>query len=234
MVEIIPAVMPESLEDLSLHATRVKGRVPLMQIDVVDGVYAPRRTWPYNPRGIEEFSKIISEEEGLPFWDVLDYEIDLMVHAPESVASEWIIAGARRLIFHIGSTNELDSLLSRMEVESGKGSAYPVEIGLALGIDIPLETLNPFLSRIDFVQLMGINRIGFQGEEFDERVLPRLSSLRQAHPELILSVDGGVHLDVVEALVKAGANRLVCGSEIFNAPSVEEDLKQLNFLINRS
>lgn len=234
MIEIIPAVMPESLDHLSLSASRVRGLVPLVQIDVVDGQFAPKRTWPYTPRGQEEFFRIAHEEEGLPLWQDLDYEIDLMVKNPEEAIGEWIAAGARRLIFHIESTRSPGELLSRFEAESGKGSEYEVECGLALNIETPLEDVGPYLSRIGFVQLMGIARIGFQGEPFDERVLTRLSKLRERYPDLILSVDGGVHLENAPSLIAAGASRLVAGSEIFGSADIKETLERFASLENNT
>jgi len=231
-VEIIPAVMPKSLGDLSAHASRVRGLVKTIQVDIVDGVFASNRTWPYVPQqGMEEFGRIAKEEEPLPLWDELSYEIDLMTARPEATASAWVSAGARRLVIHIESTDNFSHVLTALEGRYAKKEerdSFGVELGLALSIDTPLSAVEPFIREVSFVQLMGIARIGFQGEPFDERVLPRLQELRRMHPDLILSVDGGVHLANAAALVSAGANRLVAGSEVFESDSIRATLAQFH------
>src|SRR3990167_4611729 len=82
MVEIIPAIMPRSLVDLTEKMSLVKGLVPLVQIDVMDGVFVPEAGWPYTAGGPQEFSKFSDEGEGLPFWEEVDVEVDLMVSDP--------------------------------------------------------------------------------------------------------------------------------------------------------
>ena len=83
---------------------------------------------------------------------------------------------------------------------------------------------------VDFVQCMGIANIGFQGEEFDERVLNQIKELRSQYKELIISVDGSVNEITAPLLVKAGANRLVIGSAVMNSYDVRETIKEFENL----
>ena len=71
---------------------------------------------------------------------------------------------------------------------------------------------------------MGIERIGFQGEPFDHRVVQKIKALRAHFPHVTISVDGGVSLQTVPELVAAGANRLVVGSAIMNQPDIDAAL----------
>ena len=84
-----------------------------------------------------------------------------------------------------------------------------------LNITTPHETLYPFIEQLDFVQFMGIAEIGFQGSTFSESVFAKIEDLRNRYPELIISVDGGVNLEVAKRLVETGVNRIVVGSAIF-------------------
>ena len=77
---------------------------------------------------------------------------------------------------------------------------------------------------------MGIEKIGFQGQSFDERVLHKVNDLRERFPELIISIDGGVSLETAPLLIKAGANRLVAGSAILKSEDIEKTIKEFQSL----
>ncbi len=232
MVEIIPAILPEDIDDLREKLSLVSKIVPLVQIDVVDGKFAPTKTWPYK-KGVEEtFLRIVAQEEGFPFWDSIDFEVDLMVKHPENIVDDWIAVGAKRIIIHIESTPEVILLVRRIrrEYEHTSESFYGIEIGIALDVETSNEEIydllnavrekDEFNSQIDFVQFMGIENVGYQGEPFDEKVYEKISDLRERFPDTIISVDGGVSLENAAELIKAGADRLVSGSAIFESGDI--------------
>jgi ribulose-phosphate 3-epimerase len=227
-VQTIPAIIPESFDDLREKLARVAELVSVVQIDVCDGKLTPKPSWPYKAKDIAEgvFEAFIKEQEGLPFWDRLNYEIDLMVKHPEEEAEKWIMAGAFRLIFH-KETIENDALAALMQSVRARG----VEVVVALDALDPLDDIMPFVAQVDGIQFMGIDREGFQGEEFDTKVLEKIILLRNAHPELHISVDGGVNLDTAPAIIEAGADRLVAGSAIFESESVEDALNDFENLL---
>ncbi len=204
-IEIIPAVMPRSLNDLGEHVSRVSGSAPWVQIDVMDGVFVRGKTWPYISFDAKAFE---FEFEGLPNWEEIDYEFDLMIKNPEKEIDRFVMIGASRVILHVESTELISEAIA---LAKGKD----LEVGLALNIDTLNEVLEKFITDIDFVQFMGIATIGLQGEPFDVRVIEKISSFRKKFPDVIISVDGGVSLSNAKALVDAGANRLVSGSAIF-------------------
>jgi len=220
-MEIIPAIIPQSYHELEAKASRLVGLVKIIQIDICDGVFVPSKSWPYNGSD-HMFDEIKKEAQGLPSWNAFDYEVDLMVSRPEKVIDGWITAGASRIIIHIESTNSMDEVLGKL--------AGTVETGIALSIDTPLEIIDALIGRIQFVQLMGIAKIGFQGQEFDTRVTARVRTLRQKYPALIISVDGGVTLDTAEALLEAGVDRLVAGSAIWKSDNLGETIRQFHSL----
>ncbi len=237
MVEIIPAILPKNLEDLRDKMARVSGLTPLVQIDVCDGKFVPSKSWPYVKGGMDEFTEIKAEDEGFPFWDSLDFEVDLMVRKPEEVVHDWVMAGAKRLVLHLESApNILDTIENlRAEYGTAKNSSFGLEIGVALDIQTPNEGVHGILdlidengdSIIDFVQFMGIDNIGFQGQEFDDRVLEKISDLRQSYPTMPISVDGGVSFDNASDLISAGATRLISGSAIFESDDIAQAIEDL-------
>ena len=238
MVEVIPAIIPQSFEDLKEKMTQVNKLVPIVQIDVCDGKFVPSKCWPYaNDNG--EFVKLVDESEEFPFWKSLDFEVDLMVENPESTIPDWIKAGAKRLIIHIESSKDPFKLMADLRNKYGYSgdSAYSIEIGVAIGADTPNSTLDEYLkpnfagrSLADFVQFMGIKKIGYQGQEFDTEVLDKISDLRKNFPDTIISVDGGVNFENAQDIVEAGVNRLVSGSAIYESDNIREAITELTNL----
>ena len=78
---------------------------------------------------------------------------------------------------------------------------------------------------------MGIARIGFQGEPFDERVIEKIKEIKKHYPEMIVSVDGGVSLENAQALIEAGATRLVSGSAIFEDSDISSIIGEFRNLL---
>src|SRR5262249_50216455 len=99
-----------------------------------------------------------------------------------------------------------------------------------LGIETPIDMIQDPRFKvheggIQFVQLMGIDNVGFQHQAFDEKVIGRVKQVRLKYPGLPISIDGGVSLGTAPALISAGADRLVVGSAIFNEENAVEALK---------
>jgi len=234
MAEIIPAIMPKTLRDLEEHVTKVAEIVDTVQIDVMDGGFVREKTWPYIKHD-DYFDAIMRGEEGLPFWKTINYEIDLMVNNPIEAADRWMQAGAHRLLFHVESLN---SFKQKKDIAEDIQKILALksdftEIGLAIGIDTPIEIIEPFLSEISCIQCMGIKRIGYQHELLDESVFEKIQKIRKLAPELPISVDGGVSEENIRELAEAGANRFVSGSAVFestNPIEVIDMLKQEAYL----
>lgn len=238
MIEIIPAIMPRNYNDLTEKMGLFAGVVPLVQIDIMDGKFVPNRTWPYNP-GDQHFVKISREEEGMPEWETIDFEVDLMIKNPEDVVEKWVMVGAQRIIIHCEGINPVRAD-GRIRPTSN-GASFDkirdivpkgiIELGIALNPSTPLSSIEPYLDRVDFVQCMGIAQIGFQGEPFDERVIEQIRSLRELAPTMPISVDGAVNFETAGMLAKAGATRLVSGSAILKSGDVSNAVIELRNLV---
>ena len=211
-IQIIPAILGRSLDEVRDQLSRVSRLVSVVQIDVCDGKLTPEATWPYNTRGLVDFEQLISENDGLPFWDSINYEIDLMTKNPEYEVEKWIKAGASRVVIHFESTTPemLGEIISALRNAD-------VEVGISLDVTTPLEVLEPLEEYIDSVQLMGIDHDGFQGQPFDEVTLERVRQVRERFPFMHIAVDGGVSIETAPDILDAGADRLVVGHALFES-----------------
>ena len=247
MVEIIPAILPKNYEDLKNKIALVRGIVSTVQVDICDGVFVKNITWPFvfrakpleifrsrgsHPEGEgrsdeklqeaqldDHFRKILNEEEGIPFWQDIDFEIDLMVSDAVENFDIYTKLGPKRIIFHIEAVGNLENFKDFLEGIDNYVRDI-MAIGVAISPNTKIEQIFPLISFIDFVQVMGINHEGIQGEDFNEKCLNHIKILREKFPDIIISVDGGVNLETSEEILSAGANRLVAGSAIFNSDDI--------------
>lgn len=230
MVEIIPAVMPYSFDDFSEKCQKAATVSHVAQVDVMDGMFVPSKSWPYTEEHQESFHHIIAGEHSLPCGDDMSYVADLMVSTPIETAHDWVNAGARRIIFHFESfTNpaELATFLPNFKQETA------VEVGLSIDTTTDPAQIFDLLPFLNVVQCMGIEKVGYQGQDFDERVIENIRAIRAHDSELPIVVDGAVNETTIPRLVEAGATRLVVGSALFEAENFSDAYTHLNNIANR-
>ena len=182
-----------------------------VQIDVMDGQFVPSFSFPYN-------TTMLSTQQ-FPYTESVHFDVHLMVQHPQEVGHRFIKAGANTIIAQIEGFREGEA--ERVYSEWKEAGA---EVGVSVLLDTPLEDVYPLIDGhiVSMVQIMSIARIGYQGEEFDERALERIRVLRATYPELVIAVDGGVKLENIEVLIEAGADILGVGSAIMKTDSPAE------------
>jgi ribulose-phosphate 3-epimerase len=222
-IEIIPAILPVDFADLNEKIDQILGFSRTVQIDICDGQFTPAPSWPYKKHD-DDFDKLSQQENGLPGWEKLDYEFDLMVNRPEEVVEQWVEVGATRIIVHVESRGDVAGAIEKLV---GKA-----EIGLALNMDTATDVVEPFKDMITCVQLMAIDHIGFQGQTFNVKVIERVKAVREKYPNLTISVDGGVSLENAQLLIAAGAHRLIVGSAIFESDNPIDAVQKFNRIAN--
>lgn len=211
MHKIIPAILPHTYEELEVGLARLVGGPEYVQIDVCDGLFVTTRTWPLNPPDRAHFSDIIKGDDGLPYWHEFNFEVDLMVHTPEKHVLNWVAAGVSRVVVHLKSRHSWQEFIDAV--------GDTAEIGLAIDLDPPYDTLALYMPHIEYLQVMGIARLGMQGTVLDQRVFGLIERIKKDFPDVTLQVDGGVTEENARTLRDAGADRLVVGSAIMRAAS---------------
>jgi len=230
-VEIIPAVLPQSFKDMEEQLAPLAAVARQVQVDVVDGRYAKGKSWPYRDRA--SFERLVEQEHGLPFWDKIDFQFDLMVEDPAAELNNFLAAGATQIILHARSASAERALQTLVDLRANEMGGYSVRAGVALGAQESPDLLLPFESQFDFVQVMGIDREGRQGEPFDKKALYLVERLRKRYPHLPLQVDGGVTPENAHELVSAGANRLVIGHLIVKVDDPAAAYSEFVALVNQ-
>jgi ribulose-phosphate 3-epimerase len=224
MTEITPAVLVKDFSELNEKLAKFVNITKMVQIDICDGRFVESTSWPMQASDKGSVERILDEEEGMPFWEDLDFEFDLMVLNAHKQFDFFARLGAKKIIFHL----EAETEESFKEFLESLDPYYKdnVDIGIAINTTTDIEKLDQFINHIDFVQCMGIEHIGFQGEPFDEKVLKQIENLRSKYPELQISVDGAVNENTAPALLKAGANRLVMGSALLQSYDIRETIRE--------
>ncbi|MFA5791884.1 MAG: hypothetical protein WC884_02510 [Candidatus Paceibacterota bacterium] len=218
MAEIIPAILEKDFSEIKNKLTFLREKVLCVQIDMCDGVFVSNKTWPFASFGFEDsdFLKIINEEEGLPFWNEFDFEFDLMVADAVANFDIYMKLGPKRIIFHLSAQKnlkEFEHFLEGLDMYVRDS----VEIGLAFKPSDDLALVLKLSHKVDFLQCMGIEKDGFQGEKFDEKVLKNIKYLKENLPGIVLSVDGGINFENAQILLDAGVDRLAIGSSIWRS-----------------
>ncbi len=225
-MEIIPAILAKHYSEIERKASLVSGLVDAVQVDVCDGRFADAILWPYVRKGEiddPDFRELTEEKRGLPFWNELDYEFDLMVQEPEGIVGDFVRIGATRLLIHLESTSKMEDIIHEWK--------DTVEIGIALKPKTPLSELDSFMHEVKSVQFMGSDRIAHAGVALDPRVPLRIKEFKKKYPAHIVSVDIGVNLETAPQLLAAGADRLVAGSAIFKADDPALAIKRFQGLV---
>lgn len=223
--KIIPAILPKDFFDLQKHLERVKGVTDYVQIDICNSTYTPSKTWPFTHTPDIYFDKMVSQEEGMPFWENIDFEFDLMIKNPEELYEEFLQLGPKRIIFHFETlTNPVDF------IKKVKENTF-VEVGVAFSNDTQAINHKDVIEVADFVQCMGIEKIGFQGQSFDERVLNQVEQIRAEFPEKIIAVDGSVNEETLSDLADVGVNHFVTGSAFFKRENLIDTIEEFEDLI---
>ena len=220
---VVPAVIPTSYQDL-LDKLAIFDQIPShrVQIDMVDGVFATPTSWPYTA-GTDLHDRVAGGAL-LPRLDRVKYEVDLFCKDPEAIAADLLNLGIARITVHAECTDDIVGLIARMRRRVGAEAnfiAALVSIGLSINVDTDIAVLVGLAGQVEYVQFMGIDTIGQQGQPFNPKVVEKVRAFHAECPGVIIQVDGGISLDNAKELVAAGASRLVIGSAILHAKDLQ-------------
>ena len=155
-------------------------------------------------------------------------DVHLMVKPVDSLIEDFAKAGATYISFHPEASDHVDRSLQLVKKHGCK-------TGLVLNPTTSLNLLENCWDKLDMVLLMSVNP-GFGGQNFIPSVLDKISTLRQSIDDknlnIRLEVDGGIKLDNIAEVSKAGADTFVSGSAIFGEKNYQEVISKMRQSLN--
>ena len=155
-------------------------------------------------------------------------DVHLMVKPVDSLIEDFAKAGATYITFHPEASDHVNSSLQLVKKHGCK-------TGLVLNPTTSLNLLENCWDKLDMVLLMSVNP-GFGGQNFIPSVLDKISTLRQSIDDknlnIRLEVDGGIKLDNIAEVSKAGADTFVSGSAIFGEKNYREVISKMRQSLN--
>jgi ribulose-phosphate 3-epimerase len=209
---IAPSVLSADFARLGEEARAVEAAgADLIHFDVMDNHYVPNLTvGPLVCAALRPHVKI-------------PLDVHLMVKPVDALIPQFAKAGADIISFHPEASAHVDRTLSLIH-------EHGCRAGLVLNPATSLSHLDHTLEKLDLVLLMSVNP-GFGGQQFIASVLPKIAQVRKriaATGKLIwLEVDGGIKIDNIADVARAGADTFVAGSAIFGTKDYAGTLREM-------
>ncbi|MBS0373029.1 MAG: ribulose-phosphate 3-epimerase [Proteobacteria bacterium] len=174
----------------------------LIHFDVMDNHYVPNLT--IGPLVCEALRK-----RGI----TAPIDVHLMVRPVDRLVPDFAAAGASWITFHPEASEHVDRTLGLIR-------EHGCRPGLVFNPATPLAYLDHVMDKVDMILLMSVNP-GFGGQKFIPSALPKLAAVREriraSGREIRLEIDGGVKVDNIGEIARAGADTFVAGSAIFGS-----------------
>ena len=214
---IAPSILSADFSRLGEEIAAVEAAgADWIHVDVMDGRFVPNIT--IGPVVVASIRKATR----LPF------DVHLMIESPERFIDGFAGAGADTITVHVEAAAHLHRTVAMIR-EKG------LRAGVSLNPATPLALVEPILPDIDLLLVMTVNP-GFGGQKFISGMIPKIAAakrmIQKAAPEVLLEVDGGVHLKNIRSIADAGADVLVAGSAIFGSRDYAATIRAMKGLLS--
>jgi ribulose-phosphate 3-epimerase len=210
---IAPSILSADFARLGEEVDAVlKAGADIVHFDVMDNHYVPNLT--IGPMVCEALRNYGIE---------VPIDVHLMASPVDSLIDDFAAAGATFITFHPEASEHVDRSLQLIRDKGCKA-------GLVFNPATPLNWLDYVLDKVDMVLIMSVNP-GFGGQKFIPSALTKLSEARrmidQTGRDVRLEVDGGVKVDNIGEIARAGADTFVAGSAIFGSADYADTIRRM-------
>ena len=201
LVRISPSILAADFLNLGEELKSVEN-ADFIHYDVMDGDFVPNIS--FGPGLL----RAVKRGTDLPV------DVHMMVSNPDEVFRDYLEAGADVLTFHLETAKHAHRIVDEIH-RYGRRAAVAINPGTAV------STLDAIIDYLDMVLVMSVNP-GFSGQQFIEHTYTQLNKLtdlcRRHAVRPLVEIDGGISPKNADRVVAAGANVLVGGSSVFEAP----------------
>jgi ribulose-phosphate 3-epimerase len=202
LVELAPSILSADFSHLSEQVqAAAKGGATVIHVDIMDGHFVPNIT--IGPPVVRSLRKATD----------LPLDCHLMIENADEYTPAFAEAGADWISVHQEACRHLNRSLHLIR-------SHGVQAGVVINPATPVETLTEVLDIVDYVLVMSVNP-GFGGQKFLPVAVHKIRKLAEWRAQRGLNyrieVDGGVDLETVGEVVRAGAEILVAGSAVFGS-----------------
>ena len=212
MIELAPSILSADFARLAEQVeSAAAGGAAVIHCDVMDGHFVPNLT--IGPPVVKSLRKVT----GLPL------DCHLMIENPDEFIPAFAAAGADWVSVHQEACVHLNRTLQHIR-------DHQMQAGVVINPATPVETLAEVLDMVDYVLVMSVNP-GFGAQKFLPRSVHKIRRLAELRRQRGLSyrieVDGGIALDTVVEVVRAGAEILVAGNAVFGKGDPKQNAEKL-------
>ena len=203
-IKVSPSILSANFADMGAEVKSLEANgADMVHCDVMDGVF------------VNNISFGIKMVEDIRKYTKLPLDCHLMIVHPEKYVERFAKAGADIITVHYEACKDnLEEVLTLIK-------STGVKCGAVINPDTPVSAIEKIIPLCDMVLVMSVFP-GFGGQKFIRESLDKLREIRaiidKLGKDIDLEIDGGVTLDNAKEIIEAGANVIVAGSAVFNAP----------------